>query len=53
LEEDTELIKHNILEKGYSLIIGIYDCDIVLANKIIENKELNKEFNTSSVKFYN
>lgn len=49
---ELEFLKENILDKGFSLVIGLNDCDLILAKEIKNNKENNFEielFNSLNV----
>ena len=48
---DLLFIEDQILKKGFSLIIGIYDCYIITLNKVKNDTSLKqpKDFNTLSV----
>jgi hypothetical protein len=48
-DEEIKFIQKEILGRGFTLILGIYDCDLVLANKKINNQETNlDEFTLNS-----
>jgi hypothetical protein len=47
-ENLLKMILENILKKGYSIIYTIYECDLVVANKLKESNIINQDFFTSS-----
>lgn len=51
--EDTTIIDY-LLNKGYSLIIGLYNCDLVKAKRIQENQyKMDEDFNINCFYFNN
>jgi len=54
--DDLIIIEENLLKRGFSIIICLYDCDVITLNKIKNNivseSEQSKEFNTISVNIY-
>lgn len=41
-DEEIIFIQKEILGRGFTLILGIYDCDLVLASKKINNQEISQ-----------